>query len=1141
MKTLSHAWSRRLMYCLVGISVSACGNNASENSSSTQPSSTLPDTTTDTATQAANVVDADQATLSLGLSSTDSLTQVTQNIVLATSGVMGSTINWSSSHTDIVTHNGLVTRPDSSQTDQVVILTATLTYQQAIRQKTFTLTVVKQPLTDLQIVTGDHGKLTLILAPNDSLSRISQNVTLATRGNMGSTISWSSSNTNVVSHYGLVTRPDFSQSDENVTLTATLSHHDAYLQKTFKVIVAKQSPSDQQVVTSDQEDLTLTFSANDSLSHITQDIAFPTSGAMGSTISWSSSDTSVVSHDGHVTRPDSSQSDKVVTLTARLTHNNSNLEKFFSLTVIKQSRTDLQNVTSDRDNLSVIVAPGDSLSAITQHITLPTSGDLGSTISWVSNNPDIISHSGVVNRSGHLDTLVTLTATLQHNTQSLTRIFTLTVVKVSGVFYALCEGDWPTMLPEPGDEIESWVVTPEGGTESSVFWNPLKNQSLHYRPVVQPAAWSSGLTLDTYGKSETILRYNAEKPNSLSYHSGAENYSIIESGQFDDGKVVTIHYAGMDANDQLIGQSAALNFTIGQSHLDRPRFLLGERTAEPGQINLTWCPVSSASAYTLYYGDNPHNLIQQQDLGNTQRLSLSDMPSDQNVYFRVQATNAKGEGRLSRRLTVAPTATEMGNFSIDQLTLNQGVQIDLMNNSNNTPAIANKPGVLRVFVNASQISDVKNLQVSLHGKRQNTPLEPIVREVPLQHTPFGTHDSNSLPVVFTLKDADWLSSDSQFYVTIDSNNRINESDETDNRYPLAGYQSFNFQNTTPLTIKLVPTITASGTTVISAEFITQLENWLLAMYPISNIVIQQGDALDLSACDMTVFEGWSCALDKLQIYRIISVDGNSSQNDVFYYGLIAKPESSTSPSGLGSVTVLINDELASSPDALNAIGLEGDLSTAAHEISHNQGRNHVGNKDEDDNQDIDNDVCATPGSVDENYPYNSEGAEYGRIGVTGFHHGKQQFYEKSWYHDVMSYCNKQWISDYTYKALHDFSRSLDRQFSHREKANNAYIQKTEHRQKGLTITGRTRNDQWEISHILSVNGTPQRPQKLGRYQLFATNLNDENFQEIFHPHHYDHIKESGFNLFIPSSSPLKYIQITDLKDKKTIFKKILGQ
>ena len=1143
MKTSQQPFSRLLTCFLIGyliLVLAACGSDSNDISSLTDHSSTPGDTLPDTATHEANVVNTDLANLLPIFTTPDSITQVTQNIFLSLNGALGSTIHWSSSNINIITNSGLVTRPDFLKSHQSVTLTATITYNNTSRKKTFDLTVLKQAPTDTQIVSSDYDNLSVIFAPNDSLNHVTQNILLPNSISLGSSISWSSSDTNIITNTGLVTPPDFLNTDQIITLTAVITYNETSRKKTFQLTVIKKSPTEAQIVSADYDNLSVIFAPNDNANGVRQDLFLATLGTLGSTISWSSSNTNIITNSGLVTLPETPQT---ITLTATLTYNNTHQQKTFTLTVLKAPFTDLQIVTNDYDHLSLILAPNDHMSSITQNITLPTRGDMGSTISWLSNNSDIISHSGVVNRSGNQDTFVTLTATLQHNTQSLIRTFELTVLKTSGIFYALCEGTWPTMLPEPSDQIESWVVATDGTTESSIFWNPLKNQSLHYQPVVQPNDWGSGLNLDTYGKSETILRYNSASDmlNSMAYNSGAENHSVIESGQFNHGKVVTIYYEGLNASDHVIGQSASLNLTIGKSYPDRTRFLLGERTTNPSQVTLTWCPVSSASAYTLYHGNNPTNLTQQQTLENIQNITLSDMPTDQNIYFRIQATNAEGEGRLSRLLTLPPVATEMGNFSIDKLTLNQGVQIDLMDNSKNTPAIANKPGVLRVFINATQISDVKSVQVSLHGKRQNTSMDPIVREVPLQHTPFSTHDSNSLPVGFNLENSDWLSNDTEFYITIDSNNRISESDETDNRYPSTGYQSFNFQKTTPLTIKLIPTIATSGTTEISTAFMTQLQYLLLAMYPISDIVIQQGTTLDLGDCDITSYPGWSCALEKLQAYRITSVNGDSSQNDVFYYGLIAKPASGSSPSGLGSVTVLVDDDLASSPDALNAIGLDGDLNTAAHEIGHNHGRNHVENKHEDDNQDIDNDVCALPGGVDENYPYNSVGAKYGRIGITGFHHKQQQFYEKSWYHDVMSYCNKQWISDYTYKALHDFSRSLDRYFSHRETANNAYIQKIEQVQKGLKITGEKQYNQWKINHILSVNGTRHRPKEPGRYQVLATNLNGETFQETFHLHHYDHINKSGFNAFIPTLLPIKEIQIIDLNTKKIIFKQIVEE
>lgn len=66
---------------------------------------------------------------------------------------------------------------------------------------------------------------------------LSDNLTLPTQGKNGSVITWSSSNTSVITADGKVTRPDVGQEDKKVTLTATVSYGTTVQSKKFDFTV----------------------------------------------------------------------------------------------------------------------------------------------------------------------------------------------------------------------------------------------------------------------------------------------------------------------------------------------------------------------------------------------------------------------------------------------------------------------------------------------------------------------------------------------------------------------------------------------------------------------------------------------------------------------------------------------------------------------------------------------------------------------------------------------------------------------------------------------------------------------------------------------------------------------------------------
>ncbi len=94
----------------------------------------------------------------------------------------------------------------------------------------------------------------------------------------------------------------------------------------------------QSLVDSDYESLSL------SVKNVKYDITLPTEGKAGSTITWKSSNTSVLANDGKVTRPALGEADEVITLTAEVSYTNAQSKtKEFKLTV--PAKSDFKNLS----------------------------------------------------------------------------------------------------------------------------------------------------------------------------------------------------------------------------------------------------------------------------------------------------------------------------------------------------------------------------------------------------------------------------------------------------------------------------------------------------------------------------------------------------------------------------------------------------------------------------------------------------------------------------------------------------------------------------------------------------------------------------------------------------------------------------
>lgn len=90
-------------------------------------------------------------------------------------------------------------------------------------------------------------------------------------------------------------------------------------------------------------------------------------------------------------------------------------------------RTDAQLVNAVYAELSL-----GNTSAVTASLNLPATGARGSTITWTSSNPAVVSNSGAVTSPANGDVTLTLTARISKGTATVLKTFTVTVRKAGG-------------------------------------------------------------------------------------------------------------------------------------------------------------------------------------------------------------------------------------------------------------------------------------------------------------------------------------------------------------------------------------------------------------------------------------------------------------------------------------------------------------------------------------------------------------------------------------------------------------------------------------------------------------------------------------------------------------------------------------
>jgi len=177
----------------------------------------------------------------------------------------------------------------------------------------------------------------VIKGENTAPNNIIANLNLVAGGDNGTTISWSAAPTGWINTgTGAVTRPTYSQGDQAVTLTATITKGDSSAAKAFVLTVKAADLSADEAVALDKEALTWSSikGTNSAANNVTSNLSLPVSGANGTSISWSAAPTGWINTGtGAVTRPSSNEGDQTVTLTATITKGTASETKSFVLTV----------------------------------------------------------------------------------------------------------------------------------------------------------------------------------------------------------------------------------------------------------------------------------------------------------------------------------------------------------------------------------------------------------------------------------------------------------------------------------------------------------------------------------------------------------------------------------------------------------------------------------------------------------------------------------------------------------------------------------------------------------------------------------------------------------------------------------------
>ncbi|MCF6411536.1 LamG-like jellyroll fold domain-containing protein [Pseudalkalibacillus salsuginis] len=272
---------------------------------------------------------------------------------------------------------------------------------------------------------------------------------------------------------------------------------------------------------------------------ITKDLSLPGQGKHGVAITWSSSDTNIIADDGIVTRPAVGEPAGEVELTATLSYEGLETTKTFHVIVLSEY-TDQQK--AELDSADVVIYNQDNVKG---NISLATTGENGSTITWESSHPDIIKGTaetgedpkklGEVDRP-EKDTEVSLAATISNGEAKIEKTFDVTVIADPGekdydaYFFSYFTGEY-----EGGEEISFATA------KDPLHWEALNNG----QSVIQSTMGEKGL------RDPFVIR----SPEGDKFYMIATDLKMGESTNFDQAQITGSHSIMVWESDDLVNWS----------------------------------------------------------------------------------------------------------------------------------------------------------------------------------------------------------------------------------------------------------------------------------------------------------------------------------------------------------------------------------------------------------------------------------------------------------------------------------------------------------------------------------------------------------------------------------------------------------
>jgi hypothetical protein len=302
------------------------------------------------------------------------------------------------------------------------------------------------------------------------------------------------------------------------------------------------------------------------------------------------------------------------------------------------------------------------------------------------------------------------------------------------------------------------------------------------------------------------------------------------------------------------------------------------------------------------------------------------------------------------------------------------------------------------------------------------------------------------------------------------------------------------------TLRLVAVPIQIGGTV--GQIVDRPEAYLAARLPVATVTREDhAPYVSRSVTQLpTTSAQWSSAFPKLlnELDDLHLLENASART--YYYGFVPKRTFGLAGIGFRPGNAALGFDLPTQAAVVKE--------TMVHEVGHNLSLAHA--------------PCGNPAGTDPQFPYANAQLGAGSRFIWGYDAEARRFIDPrpTTVHDVMSYCDGDWFSDYNYRRMQAHLTPGDSTLASTDPTAALDVA-----QELLMVSGRIDSGVLELQPLRPLHGTPRPPDATGSYLMRITTQAGGVVEVRFAAREIDHLPQQRFGFSIPHPGPIARIEV----------------